>query len=182
MAQLASDEQARGESIERWVGRPGVDVSVLIANLRQHGSVRLFTTILRSEHGATEDVEISAVSALEGEQPCFGFTLRNVSRRAVHEPRGVRELPRSVEQFTELVGRVPLKDLVRETTDVIERLCIEAALQLTQDNRALASEMLGLSRQSLYTKLRRFGLENAAAAPAEDESDPPRGKADRRDS
>jgi transcriptional regulator PpsR len=182
MAQLASDEQARGESIERWVGRPGVDVSVLIANLRQHGSVRLFTTILRSEHGATEDVEISAVSALDGEQPCFGFTLRNVSRRAIHEPRGVRELPRSVEQFTELVGRVPLKDLVRETTDVIERLCIEAALQLTQDNRALASEMLGLSRQSLYTKLRRFGLENAAAAPAEDESDPPRGKADRRDS
>ena len=68
------------------------------------------------------------------------------------------ELPRSVEQLTQLVGRVALKELVRETTDVIERLCIEAALELTGDNRASAAEMLGLSRQSLYSKLRRFGL------------------------
>ena len=63
-----------------------------------------------------------------------------------------------MEQLTELVGRVSLKELVRETTDVIERLCIEAALELTRDNRASAAEMLGLSRQSLYVKLRRYGL------------------------
>jgi DNA-binding NtrC family response regulator len=74
------------------------------------------------------------------------------------EPRDARALPRSVEQLTELVGRVSLKELVRETTDVIERLCIEAALELTRDNRASAAEMLGLSRQSLYVKLRRYGL------------------------
>ena len=55
-----------------------------------------------------------------------------------------RELPRSLEHLTELVGRVSLKDLVREATDVIERLCIEAALELTGDNRASAAEMLGL--------------------------------------
>ena len=67
-------------------------------------------------------------------------------------------MTRSVEQLTELVGRVSLKELVRETTDVIERLCIEAALELTRDNRASAAEMLGLSRQSLYVKLRRYGL------------------------
>ena len=53
---------------------------------------------------------------------------------------------------------VPLKDLVREATDVIERMCIEAALNLTNDNRASAAEMLGLSRQSLYVKLRRYNL------------------------
>ena len=53
---------------------------------------------------------------------------------------------------------MPLKNLVRETTDLIERLCIEAALELTHDNRASAAEMLGLSRQGLYTKLRRYGL------------------------
>ena len=94
-----------------------------------------------------------------GDQPCFGFTIRNVGRRLPQDgPRSGRELPRSVEQLTELVGRVPLKDLVRETTDVIERLCIEAALELTGDNRASAAEILGLSRQSLYVKLRRYGL------------------------
>jgi DNA-binding NtrC family response regulator len=29
---------------------------------------------------------------------------------------------------------------------------------MTRDNRALAAQMLGLSRQSLYVKLRRFGM------------------------
>ena len=42
--------------------------------------------------------------------------------------------------------------------DVIDRLCIEAALEITGDNRASAAEILGLSRQSLYVKLRRYGL------------------------
>ena len=67
-----------------------------------------------------------------------------------------------MEQVTELVGRVPLKELVRESSDVIERLCIEAALELTDDNRASAAEILGLSRQSLYAKLRRYGLGDLA--------------------
>jgi DNA-binding NtrC family response regulator len=91
--------------------------------------------------------------------------IRYVDRRAQGQQqqsggdgRSAGELPRSVEQLTDLVGRVPLKEIVRETTDVVERLCIEAALELTGDNRASAAEMLGLSRQSLYVKLRRYGL------------------------
>ncbi|MEM6852759.1 MAG: helix-turn-helix domain-containing protein, partial [Pseudomonadota bacterium] len=59
---------------------------------------------------------------------------------------------------TDLVGRLPLREIVRETTDVIERLCIETALGLSENNRASAAEMLGLSRQSLYVKLNRYGL------------------------
>ena len=60
--QLGSEAQLRGESIDRWLGRPGVDLGVLQANLKQHGAVRLFATTLRGEHGATADVEISAVA------------------------------------------------------------------------------------------------------------------------
>ena len=81
-----------------------------------------------------------------------------MGRRLDVDGRGAKELPRSAGQMTELVGRMPLKDIVRETTDLIEQLCIEAALQLTGDNRASAAEMLGLSRQSLYIKLRRYGI------------------------
>lgn len=158
LVQLATDEQARNETLEKWLGRPGVDLGVLVANLKQHGSVRLFATTMRGEYGAVTDVEISAVAINEGAEACLGFSIRNVDRRRPSEARPGRELPRSVEQLTELVGRVSLKELVRETTDVIERLCIEAALELTRDNRASAAEMLGLSRQSLYVKLRRYGL------------------------
>ncbi len=162
LAQLATEELARGESLDRWLGRPGVDLNVLTANLRQHGVVRLFATTMRGEYGSTADVEISAAAAPHGEETCFGFTIRNVGARLRAESPTGRELPRSVEQLAGLVGRVSLKDLVREATDVIERLCIEAALELTGDNRASAAEMLGLSRQSLYVKLRRYGLGDLA--------------------
>jgi len=167
LVQMATDEQVRNESLERWLGRPGVDLGVLVANLKQHGTVRLFATTLRGEYGAVTDVEISAVSVNDGGSACLGFSIRNVDRRRPSEARPSRELPRSVEQLTELVGRVSLKELVRETTDVIERLCIEAALELTRDNRASAAEMLGLSRQSLYVKLRRYGLGDLDGAAAE---------------
>ncbi|MFO1057966.1 MAG: transcriptional regulator PpsR [Dongiaceae bacterium] len=163
MAQLATPEQALGESLERWLGRPGVDLNVLIANLRQRGAIRLFATTLRSEFGGTAEVEISAVALRNGGPPCLGFAIRNVDRRLSADGHPSAALPRSFENLTELIGRVPLKELVRETTDVIERLCIEAALELTGDNRASAAEMLGLSRQSLYIKLRRYGLSSGAA-------------------
>ncbi len=163
LAELTSEAQARGESLERWLARSNVDLNVLLTNLRQHGSVRLFATTLRGEHGATAEVEISAVAVPSDHRPCFGFVIRDVGRRLPAEPRAVRELPRSVQQLTELVGRVPLKELVRETTDVIERLCIEAALELSGDKRASAADMLGLSRQSLYVKLRRYGLGDLAS-------------------
>jgi transcriptional regulator PpsR len=155
---LATEEQARGELLDRWVGREGVDIDVLVSNLRDHGSVRHFSTVMRGEYGSVEDVEIAAVAVLANDPPCMGFTIRSSALRTGTAALGGRELPRSVEQFTELVGRVSLKNLVRETTDMIERLCIEAALELTRDNRASAAEMLGLSRQGLYAKLRRYGL------------------------
>jgi transcriptional regulator PpsR len=158
LAQLGSEEQARGELLERWLGRSGVDLDVLTANLRERGSVRHFGTVLRGEFGSTSEVEVSAVAVPAGDQPCFGFTMRHAERRSVIEFRSDRKVASSVNHLTNLVGRVSLKELVREATDVIERLCIEAALEQTRDNRASAAEMLGLSRQSLYAKLRRYGL------------------------
>ena len=127
--------------------------------------------MLRGEYGAVAEVEVSAVAVTDSDdKPCFGFAIRNVEKRLSTATTSKRELPRSVAQLTELIGRVPLRDLVRETTDVIEKLSIEAALELTGDNRASAADMLGLSRQSLYVKLRRYGLaEHAPEGEAADE-------------
>ncbi len=157
MAGLAGEDAARGQPLDRWVGESPIDMTVLIANLRQRGVVRFFTTTLRAEAGHSAQVEISAV-AIDNGKPSFGFAIRNVGPRLRLETKASRALPRSVEQLQELIGRVALKELVREATEVIERLSIEAALELTNDNRASAAEMLGLSRQSLYVKLRRYGL------------------------
>ena len=163
LVHLTAESQVLGESLGRWLGRTGVELNVLITTLRQRGAIRLFPTSLRDDHGATTNIEISATLAHESDGIFLGFTIRDVSRRPSTQPRGDKELPRSASQLAELVGRVPMKDIVGETTDLIEQLCIEAALDLTRDNRAAAAEMLGLSRQSLYVKLRRYGLSEPLA-------------------
>jgi len=162
MVQLTHEDQARGEPLDRWLGRQGVELEVLLSNLRTRGAVRLYATTLRGDLGALSEVEVSAVAVMSAGETCFGFDIRDVGARLRPVTRGGSGATRSVEQLTELIGRVPLKDLVREATDAIERLCIEAALELTGDNRASAAEMLGLSRQSLYVKLRRYGLGDLA--------------------
>lgn len=155
--QTASTEQVIGRAAETWLGRSAVDMTVLLNNLRQQRFVRLYASVLRCSAGTTTDIEISAVR-LPGNDVQYGLFLRDVARRVTAEHPMTQQLPRSIEQITRRVGRVPLKELVRESTDVIEALCIEAALALTKDNRASAAELLGLSRQSLYTKLRRYGI------------------------
>jgi transcriptional regulator PpsR len=162
LAQIEDEKRIHGETIDRWVGKSNVDFSILLSNLHQHRALKLFSSVVRGEHGSPVDVEISAVALGAGNDLTFGFVIRNVGRRIGSNLGPYAEIPRSREQLTELIGRVPLKELVRETTDVIERMCIEAALKLTGDNRATAAEMLGLSRQSLYVKLRRFGLADAS--------------------
>jgi transcriptional regulator PpsR len=157
MVQLGRAELALGESLDRWLGRAGIDLNVLLANLRQRGHVKLFATTLRSQNGGSIPVEISAASVPHSDLGGLGFTIRDIGRRLVSEG-GRHDIPQSAEQLSELVGRVPLREIVGETTDLIEKLAIEAALKLTQDNRATAAEILGLSRQSLYVKLRQYGI------------------------
>ena len=158
LAQLSAEDLARGEMLDRWLGRTGVELSVLLSNLRQHGSVGLFTTSLRGEVGAVHEVEISATQLASTHPPTLAFAVRDIGRRLAGDDRTTPKLSRSATELTELVGRVPMKDIVSETSDLIEQLCIETALQMTNDNRALAAQFLGLSRQSLYVKLRRYGL------------------------
>ncbi len=163
LVQAASVDQLRGRHLSEWIGRPGIDLELITGQIDQHGSARNVSTVLRaSSEDAGEPVELSAVVSGDDEAH-FGFVIRPIGRRLRDLPPGSEDLPRSVDQLTDLVGRMPLKDIVRESTDLIERLCIEAALSYTSDNRASAAEILGLSRQSLYSKLHRHGLGNLAA-------------------
>jgi transcriptional regulator PpsR len=162
LAQLGSEEQARGVHLDRWLGRQGFDVDSMTNRMREAGSIRSYRTIVRGQFGAVEDVEVSGVFVADGDMPCFGLSIHHASRSkpATGPGRGRdHALLRTGDDFTRLVGKLPLKDLVRESTDIIEKLCIEAALRMNGDNRAGAAEMLGLSRQSLYVKLHRYGID-----------------------
>ena len=161
LAQVVGEDRVTGLSADRWLGRSGVDLSVLLSNLNERGAVKLFSTVLRGEGGVNTDVEISACALDDVPRGRLAFYIRDVSRRVSDGRPAGENLPASIEQITRRVGRMPLKELVRESTDIIEAMCIRAALELTQDNRASAAELLGLSRQSLYAKLRRYDIPGA---------------------
>ncbi|MEL7028737.1 MAG: transcriptional regulator PpsR [Pseudomonadota bacterium] len=159
---FASVETAKGRPLKEYLGRRPRDLAVLESNLGDHGWARNFETVLTSVQGLQDNVEISAVAVSEGLEAYTGLVIR-LSRRGRAAAAGTiksGKLPTTVEQLTDLVGRLSLREIVRETTDVIERLCIETALGLSGNNRASAAEMLGVSRQSLYVKLNRYGLRN----------------------
>lgn len=161
LAEIAMASQARGASLSRFLERPGVDLDIIISNAREHGRLRSFTAQLVGAFGSTTRVEITAAMVPEAGVEVVGFVIRDISRSDQSISRKNGDSAESAENLMHLVGSVPLKDLVRSSTEEIEKRCIETALKMTGNNRASAAEMLGLSRQSLYVKLRRFGMLDA---------------------
>ncbi|MCQ0986371.1 transcriptional regulator PpsR [Jiella marina] len=161
LSEIATKHQAVGRSLTDLLGRRGVELGFLKKAIDTNGQVRNFSTVLHTQFGGMMDVEVSGSAINQDDKRFYGFSLRQVSRAPART--GGREPLRSANDMAGLVGRVPLREIIRETADIIEQLCIEAALEITNNNRASAAEMLGLSRQSLYSKLRRYRIDGNTA-------------------
>ncbi|TVP75758.1 MAG: transcriptional regulator PpsR [Gemmatimonadales bacterium] len=159
LVQAGSADEVRGQSLGRWLGRPGADLTVLLANLEKFGEVRLFPTTVHSNLDLSSEVELSAVLADEHSPPCILLLMRDVSRRIGTERENPRTLAEAMEELSGKVGKSSLKELVQHTVGLVEAHYIESALRLTDGNRTAAAEILGVSRQSLYTKLRRYDVD-----------------------
>ncbi len=158
LVQVASHRSVIGESLGRWLSRPGADLTVLLANIRKHGVVRLFSTTFHGALDAPTEVEISATGDSYPEPRFIGAVVRDVSRR-LRSTNREREAAPSNGSLTNEVGSRPLRDLVQDAVGLLECHYIEAALGLTNGNRTAAAELLGLSRQGLYAKLNKYGLD-----------------------
>jgi DNA-binding NtrC family response regulator len=84
--------------------------------------------------------------------------LRDTSRADTSRPETHQLGEVDIQSVIELIGSQSLREIVAKTTDVVEKMCIETAVELTSNNRVAAAEMLGLSRQTLYVKLRKYNL------------------------
>ncbi len=149
----------RGRSIADYLVRGAVDLRVLLDNVKRTGQLRMYATRLTTDFSGQIAVELSASWLNDRPNPVLVLVVRDASRAETLRRSGAAgdDGSRSV---MELVGSSTLKDIVAETTDVIEKMCIETALELTRNNRVAAADMLSLSRQSLYVKLRKYGLIN----------------------
>ena len=156
IAQLGAKGSAVGESLSRWLFQPGADLNALLVNIERHGSIRLFTTTLRGELGSDTAIEISAGRSETGQ---IGVLLRNVSRRLVTHGEGDM-LRTALGSVSEQIGKSSLRTLVKNTVSIVEQHYVKEALELAGGNRTATAELLGLSRQSLYAKLNRYGLDD----------------------
>jgi len=149
-------------SLSDYLSRGSADLRALLDTATLTGRAATYSTKLQTSNGTRTAIEVSVTSLPDRAEPSFAFIIREASRmdlvRDVQSqmPVGIGE--KSMQNVIARVGSAPLKDIVAATTDVIEKMCIETAVKLTGNNRVAAAEMLGLSRQSLYVKLRKFGL------------------------
>lgn len=170
LVQMGAETSVLGERFGRWLGRPGADLTVLLANVHRHGVVRLFATSIQGELGTETEVEISAVGDSPTEPRYFGVLMRDVGQR-LPRPGDEQSLGTVLNALSRRIGRSSLRDLVQDTVGEVERHYIETTLELTGGNRTAAAELLGLSRQSLYTKLNRYGLDGGGTTTTADRRD-----------
>ncbi len=158
MTDAAHAAAVKSRSLGQFLSRGAVDLKVLLDNAMRAGQMRMYATKLASAYGTHVPVEISVTYLSDRSHPAFVFVIRDASRAEALRKPGLGVTDDAMRSVMELVGSATLKDIVAETTDVVEKLCIETAVELTRNNRVAAAEMLGLSRQSLYVKLRKYGL------------------------
>lgn len=156
LAQLGAKGSAVGEPFSRWLFQPGADLNALLVNIERHGAVRLFTTTLRGELGSDTPIEMSAARSDTGQ---IGVLLRNVSRRLTTPGEG-DPLRAALGSVSEQIGKSSLRTLVKHTVSIVEQHYVKEALELANGNRTATAELLGLSRQSLYAKLNRYGFDD----------------------
>ncbi len=156
--EAAHDLKVRGRSLADFLDRGSVDLKVLTENAQRTGRMRAYVTKLVGDYAAPRSAEIAVTALKAGADEVFAFVIRDLSRTETQRPSIVPVSDDNVRSLMELVGSATLKEIVAETTNVVERMCIETAVELTMNNRVAAAEMLGLSRQSLYVKLRKYGL------------------------
>lgn len=146
--------------LQHWLVRPGADWSVMRSSLERHGVVRLFATSVQGELGIETRVEISAALVASDDGSYAAVVVRDISRRITrgHETDG-RGF--TLGELAAKVGETTLPRLVSGTTAMVEKHLISYALELTAGNRTAAAQLLGVSRQSLYSKLDRYGIDDS---------------------
>jgi transcriptional regulator PpsR len=160
LVQVSSVEVLLGQRVSRWMSRPGGDFAVLLSTVQRHRVVRLLSTTIHGELGEQVDVEISAAGSSEMRSRHFGLLIRDVGRR-LGGPGEAERLKTILRAATGQIGRTTLLKVVRDTVDAVEQHYIKTALDIAAGNRTAAAELLGLSRQSLHTKLNRYGFDGA---------------------
>ncbi len=154
LAQVGVEMAALGQPLKRWLSHPGADASVVLGIVARHGSVRRMPSRFEGDFGVGVDVEISAVGERREQAEYVGLLFHEVSAldAAASAPEASIAAPALA------LPDASLEQILKTSVAAIERKSIAQAMEQSRGNRTLAAKYLGLSRQSLHAKLRKYSL------------------------
>ena len=134
------------------------DIHIPPLRERRDDILPLAAGFLREFAGATTQLTADAMEALfRHEWPGNVRELRNVLERALIVSDG-RIIDTAHLCLSARKKNVPLSSITDLAT--LEKTVVERAMQDTDGNKVRAAKQLGISRMQLYTRLRKYGLEN----------------------
>jgi len=147
------EAEARGQPIGDWVGRIDADVATLLAGAHQHGIAHLVRSSLRRRSGLPIDVDITATLLAEGEQECFGFTIRPCALKAPLPAAWLQAMA----ELDAAVGQRSLRDLLASSQRLTEQRFVAEAMLRAQGDVHAAAQLLGIGIDELAQCLERAG-------------------------
>lgn len=145
-------------NLDDFLARGGIDSRIIYRSLADTRRIYAYQTTVRDELGAEAKVDLAGYALeVDGEQAIL-FFLRDLRARPAKVQGSEVLTDEAAQNIVDLIGGVDLKEIVSDTTEVVEKMCIEVVLEMTSNNRVAAANMLGLSRQSLYVKMRKYGI------------------------
>ena len=130
LTDTASLAALRGRSLADFLARGTVDLKVLLDNSRRSGRMRHYATRLMTVFSAQVAVEVSATWLNDRPLPIMALIVRDASRAEALRRPGFAPGEEGVSSVVELVGSSKLKDIVAETADVVERMCVCLCIRL----------------------------------------------------
>ena len=141
----ASEDEVRGRPFGDWLGRIDADVSALLAGAHAHGLAHLVRSSLRRHDGAAIDVDVSAAMLAEGEQECFGFTIRPCEPAADAQAAWLKLLM----ALDDPVGESSLATLMAQAQRMIEQRFVALAMDRHKGDATAAAAALGIAVEQL---------------------------------
>jgi transcriptional regulator PpsR len=141
----ASEDEVRGRPMGDWLGRIDTDVSALLAGAHAHGLAHLVRSSLRRHDGAAIDVDVTAAMLAEGEQECFGFTIRPCEPAVDAQAAWLKLLM----ALDEHAGESSLATLMAQAQRLIEHRFVALAMERHKGDATAAAAALGIAVDQL---------------------------------
>ena len=143
-----------GKSFADLIEKGMTDLNIICEETLKQGKIKNFYCKLLTAQGLPFNTNISTCLIQNEKKKIIVISIRIEN----NIDKNLNQSEKNNENLLSLVGSAPLKTLVSESSDVVEKICIETALKITRNNKVAAADLLEISRQSLYVKLEKYNM------------------------